>query len=138
MTSPPTSASTLLGLFASIPAARTAIVLPEQNIRVSYGDLRRQVESVAEALAACGIRRGDRVAMALPNGLPAIVSFLAASVAGTAAPLNPAYKEDEFLFYLEDTDARVLLLPPDGADDARRAAGDRLPVLTVGMDSTGT
>ena len=35
--------------------------------------------------------RGDRVAMALPNGLPAIVSFLAASISGTTAPLNPAY-----------------------------------------------
>ena len=31
------------------------------------------------------------------------MSFLAASIAGTAAPLNPAYKEDEFRFYLEDT-----------------------------------
>ena len=64
-----------------------------------------------------------------PNGLPTIVAFLAASMAGTAAPLNPGYKEDEFRFYLEDTDARVLLLPPDGADEARRAAGDRVPVL---------
>ena len=32
-----------------------------------------------------------------------IVSFLAASMAGTAAPLNPSYKEEEFRFYLEDT-----------------------------------
>jgi oxalate---CoA ligase len=137
MTSPSTSASTLLGLFASVPATRTAIVLPEQNIRVSYGELRRQVESAAEALAACGIRRGDRIGMALPNGLPAIVSFLAASMAGTAAPLNPAYKEDEFLFYLDDTNARVLLLPPDGADAARRAAGDRVRVITVTMSDAG-
>ena len=59
-------------------------------------------------------------------------------MAGTAAPLNPGYKEDEFRFYLEDTDARVLLLPPDGADEARRAAGDRVPVLTVEMDAAGT
>jgi hypothetical protein len=33
--------------------------------------------------------------MALPNGLPAIVSFLAASMAGTVAPLNPGYREEE-------------------------------------------
>src|SRR5204862_4034428 len=54
------------------------------------------------------------------------------------APLNPAYKEDEFRFYLEDTNARVLLLPPDGAEEARRAAGGRIPVLTVDMDASGT
>ena len=73
----------------------------------------------AEALAAAGVTRGDRVGIALPNGLPNIVTFLAASMVGTAAPLNPAYKEDDFRFYLEDTDARFLLLPPDGADEAR-------------------
>src|SRR5689334_13334957 len=98
MTVPQTSASTLSGLFASVPRHRAAVVIPEQNIRISYGQLRMQVEAVAEALAACGIGRGDRVGMAVPNGLPAIVAFLAASQAGTAAPLNPAYKEDEFLF----------------------------------------
>ena len=130
--------TTLPELFASAPDLQTAIVLPEQNLRVSYGGLRTQVEAVAAALAAAGVRRGDRVGMALPNGLPTIVAFLAASVAGTAAPLNPGYKEDEFRFYLEDTNARVLLLPPAGAEEARRAAGDRVPILTIEMDSSGT
>jgi acyl-CoA synthetase (AMP-forming)/AMP-acid ligase II len=74
--------------------------------------------------------------MALPNGLPTIVSFLAASVSGTAAPLNPGYKEDEFRFYLEDTNAKVLLLPPTGADEARRAAG-AVPILVVDIDERG-
>ena len=129
--------TTLLDLLRPVPAEQTAIILPEQNIRITYGGLRNQVEAVADSLAAAGITRGDRVGMALPNGLPTIVGFLAASVAGTAAPLNPAYKEDEFRFYLEDTNARVLLLPPDGAEGARRAAGDRVPVLTVGMDAAG-
>src|SRR5579872_4041943 len=128
---------TLPELFASAPADKTAIVLPEPNISITYGNLRAQVQAVAEQLAAAGIGRGDRVATALPNGLPAIVSFLAASVAGTAAPLNPAYKEDEFRFYLEDTAAKVLLLPPDGADEARKAAGS-VPILTIDMDASGT
>src|SRR5207245_7905600 len=97
-----------------------------------------QVSAMADALAGAGIQRGDRVAMALPNGLPAIVSFLAASVAGTAAPLNPGYRHDEFSFYLEDTNAKALILPSDGGDAARLAAGDKIPVLTATMDSGGT
>src|SRR5260370_5786685 len=92
---------------------------------------------MAEALAAAGIAHGDRVAMALPNGLPAIVSFLAASIAGTAAPLNPAYRQDEFAFYLEDTNAKVLIVPPDGGEAARLAAGDKIPVLKVEMGPDG-
>src|SRR3954470_15703021 len=104
--------ATLLDLIRPIPANRTAVILPESGVRVSYGDFRDQIEALAESLAAAGIRRGDRVGMALPNGLPVIVSFLAAATAGTAAPLNPGYKEDEFRFYLEDTNAKVLILPP--------------------------
>src|SRR4051794_15623608 len=130
--------STLFDLIAKIPADKVAIVLPEQNIRITYGGLRSQVQALAAQLSAAGVKRGDRVATALPNGLPVIVSFLAAGVAGTAAPLNPAYKEDEFRFYLEDTAAKVLLLPADGADEARRAAvALGVPILTIEMDEIG-
>ena len=128
---------TLLDLLEPVRAERTAVILPEQNRRVTYGALRSQVQALAETFAAVGIRRGDRIAIALPNGLPMIVSFLAASAAGSAAPLNPAYKEDEFRFYLEDTNARVLVVPADGAEAARRAAGDRVRVLTIAVAASG-
>lgn len=133
----PATPKTLFDLITPIPSSRTAVILPESNIRVTYGELRDQVQTLADTLAAAGIGRGDRVGMALPNGLPTIVAFLAAGVAGTAAPLNPGYKEDEFRFFLKDTNAKVLILPPSGADDARRAAGDRVPILTIDMDATG-
>jgi len=130
--------TTLLGLLASAPADATAIALPDHGLRISFGQLREQVAGMAGALAAAGIRRGDRVGMALPNGLPTIVAFLAAAEAGTAAPLNPGYKEEEFRFFLEDTSAKVLLLPPDGLEEARKAAG-HVPILAVDMDpATGT
>jgi acyl-CoA synthetase (AMP-forming)/AMP-acid ligase II len=93
---------------------------------------------MANALASAGIRRGDAVAIALPNGLPAIVSFLAASIAGKAAPLNPAYPYEEFHFFLGDTDARVLICPPVGAEFVRTAAADRkIPVFSVEMNERG-
>jgi len=134
MTSTP---STLLDLLEHAPADKIAIIIPEQQLKVTYGTLRAQVQALAEQFAALGIQRGDRIGIALPNGLPVVVAFLAASVAGTAAPLNPGYKEDEFRFYLEDTDARVLVLPPDGGDDAHRAAGDRVPIVTIEADASG-
>ena len=133
----PSRPTTLLGLINNIPADRTAVIVPEQNLRISYGSLRHQLEALARALAAVGVKRGDRVGMALPNGLPTIVGFLAAATAGTAAPLNPGYKEDEFRFYLDDTNAKVLLLPREGLDEARRAAGDKVRILTIEMDATG-
>ena len=123
--------STLLELIQRNSFDRVAVVIPEQNLRVTYGELFSQVRMAAGQLAAAGVGRGDRVGIALPNGLPMIVAFLAASEVGTAAPLNPLYKEDEFRFYLDDTNARVLILPPEGVDDARRAAGDRVEVVSL-------
>ena len=118
--------------------SHTAVIVPEIGIRVTYDSLRQQVLAMAGALASAGIRRGDAVAIALPNGLPAIVSFLAASIAGTAAPLNPAYPYEEFVFFLADTNARILLCPPVGAELARSAAADRkIPVLSVEMSDQG-
>ncbi len=118
--------------------SHVAIAVPELEIFVTYDSLREQVLAMADALASAGIRRGDRVAIALPNGLPAIVSFLAASIAGTAAPLNPAYPYEEFLFFLRDTEAKLLLCPPAGANFVRSAATDlKIPILEVGMTDKG-
>ncbi len=128
---------TLLELLRAAPDDRTAVILPEMGIRLTYADLRDQVMTMADGLASLGIRRTDRVATVLPNGLPAIVTFLAASFAGTAAPLNPGYRHDEFSFYLEDTSARIVLCPAEGAEEARRAAENRVPTYTVQMDEKG-
>jgi acyl-CoA synthetase (AMP-forming)/AMP-acid ligase II len=129
---------TLLELIEVAPDDRPAVILPDAGISVTYKHLRNQVSEMANALASLGIQRGDRVATYVPNGMPAIVSFLAAAIAGTAAPLNPGYREDEVSFYLEDTAAKVLLCLADGAPDARRAAEARgVPVYSLQMDDTG-
>jgi acyl-CoA synthetase (AMP-forming)/AMP-acid ligase II len=135
--SPISTPSTLLDLLEHAFSEKIAVIIPERQLHVTYAELRRQVRALAEQLAAVGVRRGDRVGLALPNGLSMVVAFLAASAVGTAAPLNPGYKEDEFRFYLEDTDARLLILPPDGVDDARTAAGDRVPIVSIDVDANG-
>src|ERR1700683_4380335 len=131
------SADTLLEVL-QFADSHTAVVVPELGIRVTYESLREQVLDMAKALVSVGIGRGDTVAIALPNGVPSIVSFLAASIAGTAAPLNLAYPYEEFLFFLGDTNAKILLCPPVGAEYARSAAGDKkIPVFSVEMSEQG-
>ena len=117
--------------------AKTAAVAAGGGPSLSYDQLRLQVESLAATLRKLGLGRGDRVAIALPNGIEMLVSFLAASVVGTAAPLNPAYKLEEFRFNLDDTGARALIVPPQGAHEARAAAGDNILIIETDMDSSG-
>src|SRR5579871_6035426 len=123
--------NTLAEIFPDSSGNRTAIILPETGTQITFNSLREQVMRMADDLAAIGIKRGDRVATVLPNGLPAIVSFLASSIAGTAAPLNPGYRQEEFEFYLGDTSAKVLLVPPDGGPEARKAAEGKVPVYSI-------
>jgi acyl-CoA synthetase (AMP-forming)/AMP-acid ligase II len=123
---------TLLDVLNAADGTRTAIILPDTGVAVTYADLRARVRSMAAALP-----RG-RVALALPNGLDAMVAFLAASAAGTAAPLNPGYKFEEFCFYLGDTNARMLMVPPGEGTEARRAAGQAgIPVIQPDVTAGG-
>ena len=88
-------------------------------------------------LMSHGVAPGDRVAMVFPNGPEAILLFLATSMIGVSCPLNPGYKEDEFRFYLEDTGARFLLVPPGEAAAARQALPAGGKVIEVELDATG-
>ncbi|HKW99242.1 MAG TPA: acyl--CoA ligase [Bryobacteraceae bacterium] len=134
----PAAAATLVELIHAAPGGQNALVVPETGALVTYESLRRQVDAAAQVFAGAGIGPDERIAMALPNGPAIIVSFLAASMAGTAAPLNPAYRYEEFCFYLDDTRARLIVLPPEGAEDARRAAAERnIPVLTAETSASG-
>ena len=65
---------------------RTAVIVPEKGVRVTYDPLQRQLREMASTLAGSRIGRGDRVAIVLLDGLPALVSFLGECPVGTAAP----------------------------------------------------
>jgi oxalate---CoA ligase len=127
---------TLGDVLARADAGTTAVAVPA-GPRVTYAQLRAQVEACADALAQAGIRRRDRVALVLPNGLESIVLFLAAATAGSAAPLNPAYKENEFRFYLEDTAARALVVPRGGGEAARKALPAGVVLIEASVDAGG-
>jgi acyl-CoA synthetase (AMP-forming)/AMP-acid ligase II len=96
--------------------------------------LRESAAELAGLLRSGGVEAGDRVAIAEPDGpqfLRLLVGVLAAGA--TAAPLNPAYTEEEFRFYLEDLAPRALLLPA-GALPAARAAAAGLGVEVGEVD----
>jgi len=113
-----------------------AIVVPG-GVVLTYARLREQVASAAAQLARFGLGVGDRIALVLPNSAETIVLFLAAATTGTAVPLNPTYKENEFRFYLEDTEARALVVPPGSGDAARRARPDGCALIEASIDASG-
>jgi acyl-CoA synthetase (AMP-forming)/AMP-acid ligase II len=121
----------LLDLLVGEPDA-TALLAPGDEDRVPYAQLAAAVDELAGRLAALGIERGDRVALALGPG-PEFVEllFAIAALGAAAAPLNPAYSSAEFAFYLDDLEPRVLLVPAGEIEAAREAAEARTTVVDV-------
>ena len=97
---------------------------------LSFGALRERVDQVGRTLCELGIGRDSRVAIVLPNGPEMAACFTAIACHATAAPLNPAYKQEEFEFYLSDLGARALIVAEHGSADSA-AAANRLGVPVI-------
>jgi acyl-CoA synthetase (AMP-forming)/AMP-acid ligase II len=89
---------------------------------LTYGGLRDLVERTQAALNAMGVGRGDRVAIVLANGPEMACAFVAIAASATTAPLNAAYREDEFDFYITDLKAKALVVAADYAGPALAVA----------------
>lgn len=101
-----------------------AVIIPSKPtpLTVTYKDLVAECSSFQRKLAAIGITNRSPVSIATVNSYEFIVSFLATSwQRGIAAPLNPAYKQDEFEFYIEDIKSAIVLVPK-GAYQASAAS----------------
>ena len=91
-----------------------AIIVPGKPdaLFISSEKLDSDVSSFQRKLANFGITPQSAVSIALPNSYEFIVAFLAASwQRAIAAPLNPAYKQEEFEFYIDDLSSAVALIP---------------------------
>ena len=118
-----TRPQTIDALLATGAADAPAIGAPGRP-PLTFGGLRDHVAATVAALNAMGIGRGDRVAIVLENGPEMASAFIAIAAGATTAPLNPAYRAEEFCFYLEDLGARLLVVE----------AGSESPAIAVARD----
>lgn len=125
------SPDALSGLLARGAASAPALLAPGRE-PLPYGALRATVAALRGQLNGCGVGRGDRVAIVLPNGPAMAAAFLGVAGAATAAPLNPAYRPDELDFYLSDLEAAALVAAEGDDGPAPAAAEARgVPVLRL-------
>jgi acyl-CoA synthetase (AMP-forming)/AMP-acid ligase II len=107
---------------------------------LSYRALRAHVDRTVTALNALGIGRGDRVAIVLPNGPEMAAAFVSVAAACASCPLNPAYRAEEFEFYLTDLRAKALLVEKGSSSPAvevARRLGVRLLELVPAAEGAG-
>ncbi len=126
-----TEMSTMIELLNAGKKDDPAIGGPDQR-SMTFEELRALTVSVNASLKAARIGRNDRVAIVLPNGPQMATAFVSVAASATAAPLNPAYKKDEFRFYLSDLGAKALLVMDGMASAALDVATElNIPVITL-------
>ncbi|KAF0908462.1 hypothetical protein E2562_025427 [Oryza meyeriana var. granulata] len=118
----PTLTTLLKAAVATFPSRR-ALAVPGK-VELSHAALDALVDAAAARLAAgAGVLPGHVVALSFPNTVELVIMFLAVIRArAVAAPLNPAYTQEEFEFYLSDSGARLLITNAEGNVAAQAAA----------------
>ncbi len=78
--------------------------------KISYDELDRQVNQFAQALTSLGVRKGDRVALMLPNIPQMVIAYYGTLRTGAiAVATNPLYHEHELEVQLKDSGAETLV-----------------------------
>src|SRR5262245_51239132 len=118
---------------------RTALILGEQ--RVSYRDLERRARAFAAALERIGVRRGQHLAVMLPNVPEFTIVYFGAHLAGVpVVPLNVLLAPDEIAYHLEDSESVALVVWSSLLGPAR-AGFDRVPgcrtLVVAGASGSG-
>jgi acyl-CoA synthetase (AMP-forming)/AMP-acid ligase II len=125
-------ADSIVDLLRSGSPDASAVGAPDGVPPLSYRDLATLVHRTVETLNAFGIGRGDRVATVLANGPEAATATVCLASGATIAPLNPAYRADEYHFYLTDLRASALVMEAGASSPARDVAHQLgLPIVEL-------
>ncbi len=77
---------------------------------LSYGELSDNIESLAAALTDLGVKKGDRVAIHLPNSTQFPIAYFATLAIGAiVVPCNPLYVAREMEYQLKDSGAETII-----------------------------
>jgi len=94
---------------------------------ISYGQLWRAAARVAGGLHGAGVRRGDRVAIRLGNGIDWALAFFGVQLLGAAVvPVNTRFTEEEVAYVVKDSGAVFTFMPGAPLPDGEPLPGEQL------------
>ena len=92
-------------------AARPALVVRHQNVRLSYAELREAVDKLAAGLLTLDLSPGDRIGIWSPNNSEWVLTQFASAKAGLIlVNINPAYRTAELEYALNKVGCKALIL----------------------------
>lgn len=124
---------------ASTEPDRVALILDDEDRVVTFGELRALTNRMANLLAECGVRPGDRIGVMLPQRLETAVAHIAALKSGAISmPLATLFGAEALAHRLGDSGAAAIVTDTDGAARLAPLRG-RLPGLktVISVDGGG-
>ena len=110
---------------------RPAFVTPAGAV-TTYGELGQDVSRMANALAAAGVKAGDRVTVQVEKSLPNAVLYLACLKAGAVFnPLNSGYTSAELDYFLGDAQPSLLVCQTSNLSVLQPIAAARKIALSI-------
>jgi fatty-acyl-CoA synthase len=92
-------------------AERPALVVRHQGVRLSYGEMKIEVDRLAAGLLSLGLEPGDRVGIWSPNNSEWVLTQFATAKAGLIlVNINPAYRVAELEYALSKVGCKALIL----------------------------
>jgi long-chain acyl-CoA synthetase len=131
--------STLAELFAGSRDYESTFLVYEEE-RWSFSETARHIDAMADALVnVFGVKKGDRVGIAMRNLPEWIVSFAAVlSIGAVSVSFNAWWTAAELEYALEDSGSSVLIVDRERIDRARVAAEQRtVPIVAVRTAADG-
>jgi acyl-CoA synthetase (AMP-forming)/AMP-acid ligase II len=125
----------LLELPAAVAGEQT--ILLDDEVELTYAQLREEVACMASLLLAHGVGPGDRVGVfATSSARVAEVLFAAAAIEAVAVPMNYRARHDEVAHLLTDSQAKVVFTEQRYLEDLRRARRGDTPLLLLDDELT--
>ncbi len=88
---------------------RPAIIY--HDLTLTYREVVSMVNCIANGLYNMGMRKGDRICLLTTNRPEYTITFIAAaSIGAVVSPMNPAYKDREIAYQLENSEAKAILV----------------------------
>jgi len=88
----------------------TAIICADTDTRYTYDDLDKLINRFGNSLLEMGVKKGDRVAIYLPNSPEFIIAhFAVARIGAVALPFNVMFKGPEIKYILNNSKAKILI-----------------------------
>lgn len=102
--------SSIIERNANWNAKSIATISTEDDIKLTYGEFNILINQFGNSLLDMGVKKGDRVAIYLPNSLEFLIShFSIAKIGAVAVPFNIMYRESEINYIINNAQAKVLI-----------------------------